>query len=679
MMPSVALLSLLGAAALSGVHSAPVEKDDHVEEMVTRCIVEVLLNGLSKADAPPINPLCKELLKKTNQQKQEEKNIGKDVGLDTRHLSELEELEKPPEGTVSEEQDQNEEEVKRRAEGSEKWHSEGENHGGNGNQQVTSQGSPYSFDEAHKEEKKDDDEKRTGKDGSNKRNYHSEEGSKEKKHHEEMEHELLDKKSPPTAERMAEGDFKRSGGQRYLEESSHKQKEGNPESEEEEEDEEEEEESSEKYHHSFHREYEDSYERREADTEKQGRKPRHYPRKLRMGNSSEYKKHYNGEKRDSPEESSEEESEFWDKRSHYPKHYYEIGHPSEEKRNSNEMRGSEEMGGKSRSKEYQDRWHHSREDNEEEDMRHHSREDNEGKQRPYDRRRLHDKPQKEVRHHYGERTPHSKASEEDVGKQHSYSSRDGKRYPHDREEQHSELEEPPKPQNMEREEEQRFYSPEEGPREEKRHKPGISEEELEKRHHSEGGKHMNSKRTLLIEEGYPRSHYLVENVKRAAPPYIPYYQQLRWKSRHAEKKDIADPFSESEEEEEPRPHLNEGDFFPEYNSYSSSWEKKQLMDGLNHKHKSNDLERIHKFDVKRQYNRMDELAHMLSYRKKSAEFPELYSSKEDMKRGHIIRSGKNQLSQRPLTQEEEKELENLAAMDLELQKIAEKFNSNRRG
>ncbi|XP_053236686.1 secretogranin-1 isoform X3 [Podarcis raffonei] len=667
MVPSVALLSLLGAAALAGVHSAPVENDDHVEEMVTRCIVEVLLNGLSKANGPPINPLCKELLKKTNRQKQEEENIGKAAELELRHLSESEELEKPPEGTVRGGEEPNEEELKRQAEGSEKWQSEEKIHRGNVNPQVISQESPYSIDEAHKEEKKDDAEKRTEEEGSYKRNHQSEEESNEKKHSEELEPELLDKKSPPPAGRVVEGDLKHSGGQRYLEENTHSQEEGNPESKEEEDaEEEEDEESSEKYHHSFHREYEDSYERREPDAEKRGRRPRHYHRKPRLGNSSEYKRHHNGEKRDSPEESSEEESEFWDKRSHYPRHYYEVGHHFEEKRNSDKVHGSEEIEGKNRG-----RWHHSREDNEGGDMRQRSRE-NEEKQHHYGRR-LHDEPQKELRHHYEERTLRGKASEEDIGKQHGYGIRDEKRRQHDKERQRLEWEELSKPQNLEKGgEEQRFYGPEERPN------PSVGEEEPEKRRHSEGGRHEGNKRALLMEEGYPRSHYLVEAVKRAAPPHIPYYQQLRWKGRHAEKKGgIADPFleSEEEEEEEPRSHPNERAFFPEYNDYDSPWEKQQLMDGVSRKHNSNDP----RFEVKRQYNRMDELAHLLSNRKKSVEFPELYSSKEDVKRGHAVRSGKGKLSQRPLTVEEEKELENLAAMDLELQKIAEKFNSNRRG
>ncbi|KAH0621892.1 hypothetical protein JD844_023613 [Phrynosoma platyrhinos] len=646
--------------------------------------------------------------------------------LEPLHLSESEERENPKEETVRGEQGPNEEDFKREAEVSKKWHPEGKQHGGNA--QATTRGDSYSFDEAHKEETKDDADKGTEQDGSYKRNYPSEEESKSKKHSEDLEHELQDKKNLPPPGKVMDQDYKKSGGQR--EEIVHNQERENEESKEEEDaEEEEEEESSEKYHHSFHREYEDSSER-DVDTDKRGHKPKYYYRKPRLGNSSEYKGHHYDEKKDSPEESSEEEHGFWDKRGHYPKHYYQTGRHSEEKRNSVEMHGSEEIEGKSRDKEHHDKWHLSREDNEEEDKRHHSRE-NEEKQHHLERKRLPDEPQKVLRHHYEEWTPYSKLSEEDVGKEHD--NRDEKRHQYNKEHLQLQLEEMPKLQNMEREDrELRLYYPE-GEREEKRHYPSVVEEEIEERHHDERGKHVANKRTLLLEEGYPRSHYLVENVKRAVAPYIPYYQQFRWKNTHAEKKDdVGNPFLESEEE--PRSQLNERDFFPEYNDYDL-WEKKQLMDGLGHKHsENNNLEKSHKFDVKRQYNKMDQLAHLLSNKKKSAEFPELYSSREDVKRGHIIRGDKSKLRQRPLTQEEndsnaaivppsvllqsgqvvqkflielpflplvqkflielvaaeksrkikgmvlrEKELENLAAMDLELQKIAEKFNSNRRG
>ncbi|KAM6458763.1 secretogranin-1 isoform 2-T3 [Liasis olivaceus] len=655
----------------AGIHSAPVENDDHTGEMITRCIIEVLLNSLSKANAPLINPQCKELLKKSDQQKQKEQNIHQDMELDTRTLSESEELSKQSEGTVREEQDVSEEEFKRQAEGDAKWHLEAKKHGGSSNQQTASRGTPYALDRAHKEDKKNENEKGTEED-SDKRNHHNGDGGKEKKASEEVESEPLEKKSILTSGKVNEDDYKHSHGQKYVEEiiqSQERENEDSKEEEEEEEEKEEEEESNEKYHHSFHEEFEDSSEREDGETEKQDHKSGHYRRNPRLGKSSEYNSHHNGEKRDSPEELSEEESEFWDKRSHHPNHYYERGHYFVEPKNSIEMQRSEEMERESRSKGYWDQHYTSQEDNDE-DMKHHSRE-NERKQYQYMRKRLFGGPSREMRHHYEVRMPYSKAREENGGKKQSYDSIDEKRH-HDQ--SNVQLEEMPKPLSKEREDgEQRLNSQE--AREEK-HYPSIGEGELETTHYSERGKHFDNKRTLLLEEGYPRSHYLVENVKRALNPY--YYQQPRWKNRSVDKNaDTIDPLLESEEERKSR--LNKKEFFPEYNDYDL-WEKKQILDGLNHKEDSNNNpERLYKPEVKRQYDRMDELAHLLSYRKKSAEFPELYSSKEDIERGHIKRSGKDKFNQRPLTPEEEKELENLAAMDLELQKIAEKFNNNQRG
>lgn len=79
---------------------------------------------------------------------------------------------------------------------------------------------------------------------------------------------------------------------------------------------------------------------------------------------------------------------------------------------------------------------------------------------------------------------------------------------------------------------------------------------------------------------------------------------------------------------------------------------------------------------KREYDRMDELAQLLNYKKRSVEFPDFYDS-EEIKKRHYDERGR--FRETPLTEEEEKELENLAIMDLELQKIAEKLSNNRQG
>uniref|UniRef100_A0A8C5RCT3 Secretogranin-1 n=1 Tax=Laticauda laticaudata TaxID=8630 RepID=A0A8C5RCT3_LATLA len=583
---------------------------------ITRCIIEVLLNSLSKGNSPLINPQCKELLKKgkCEQQKQKEKNVQPGMELGTRTLSESEELSKQSEGTVRQEQDVSEEEFKRQTEGDAKWHLETKKYGGSSNQQIASQGTSYALDTDHKEEKKKDNEKGAEEDNY-KRNHPNGDGGKEKKASGEVKSEPQEKKSVLTSGKVNEEDYKHSHGQKYVEEIIKSQERENEDSEEEEEEkeEEEEEESNEKYHHSFHEEFEDSSERDGDETEKQDPKSGHYRKKPRLGKSSEYNNHHIGEKRGSSEESSEEESEFWAKRSHHPNHY-ERGRYFVEPRNAFEMHRSEEMERENRNQGYWDQHYPSQEDSDE-DLKQQS-EENERKQYQYMRKRLFGGPSRESRHHYELRLPYSKARKGNGG--------------------------------------QRLNSQEE------KHYPS-NDGELETPHYSERGKHFENKRTLLLEEGYPRSHYLVENVKRALKSF--YSQQPRWKNRSVDKNaDIINPLLESEEEL--KSHLNKREFFPEYNDYDL-WEKKQILDSLNPKQdNNNNPERLYKPEIKRQYDRMDELAHLLSYRKKSAEFPELYSSKEDVERGHVIRSGKDKFNQRPLTPEERREEKSLSVKNI---------------
>uniref|UniRef100_A0A8C6X8I9 Secretogranin-1 n=1 Tax=Naja naja TaxID=35670 RepID=A0A8C6X8I9_NAJNA len=595
----------------------------HFHVDITRCIIEVLLNSLSKGNTPLINPQCKELLKKGEQQKQKEKNVQQGMELGTRTLSESEELSKQSEGTVREEQDVSEEEFKRQTEGDAKWHLETKKYGGSSNQPTASQGTSYALDRDHKEEKKKENEKGAEEDNY-KRNHPNGDGGKEKKASGEVESEPLEKKSALTSGKVNEEDYKHSHGQKYVEEIIKSQERENEDSEEEEEEEEkeeeeeEEEESNEKYRHSFHEEFEDSSERDGDETEKQDHKSGHYRKKPRLATSSEYNNHHIGEQRGSSEEPSEEESEFWAKRSHHPNHY-ERGHYFAEPRNAIEVHRSEEMERESRNQGYWDQHYPSQEDSNE-----------------------------DMKHHYEVRVPYSKARKGNGGMKQSHDSINEKRH----RDQPSVPLEMAKPPNKEREDgQQRLKSQEE------KHYPS-NDGELETPRYNERGKHFEDKRTFLFK--------------------IILFPTAQVENRSVDKNaDTINPLLESEEEL--KSHLNKREFFPEYNDYDL-WEKKQILDSLNPKQDNNDNpERLYKPEIKRQYDRMDELAHLLSYRKKSAEFPELYSSKEDVERGHVIRSGKDKFNQRPLTPEEEKELENLAAMDLELQKIAEKFNNNQRG
>ncbi|XP_074845431.1 secretogranin-1 isoform X2 [Carettochelys insculpta] len=667
-----------------GVSSIPLERD-HFEEIVTRCIVEVLSTALSKPNAPPINPLCKDILKSSRHNKAEKKNEHEEQ-LEVRHLKDLSEDENHQHASVEEEEGQKEEseEEKHHHEEDESRSEEDKHNGDNRSyENRLHKGEKKHHLDIRGEEEEDDDET------SYKRNNHSVEGSKEKEHHAEdsgeAEHELPDKKSHSGAKSMEEfspGDDQYSVGHKYSDEKMSSNEKRNQESEEDEEvEEEEQEESSERYHHESkeqhsyqYKGHEESEENEEAEKKKRYYRPKHYDRKHRVGDSSKERQDHHGEKRNSLEESHEEGNRFWDKKSHDQKHHYkEPQHHSEEKRRNyygeHISEDAEKRHAGHETEEYRELGHQNKVNSEEEDKRRHIGGESEEEQ--HEQKRYRDEPRDAVKHHYEGRKHDNEGSEEDVDKHHSHNNRDEKRHHgegrhhlHDREDEerdnlHS---------GESKEQSTRHYSTEEWDGEKKRHYLGYNEEdeEIEKRHYSEDQKQDNedSMEKAGNGEGY-KSHFITENARRAAIQLSPLYQRLPWKSRHIDKKDnMGDQMLEREQES--RPSLSEKTLFPQYDY--DWWEKKQFLDGLNHGHgEKRNLGRLRKLDMKRQYDRMDQLAQLLNYRKKSAEFPELYNSGEDLKNHPMIRSNK------------EKELENLAAMDLELQKIAEKFNDNRRG
>ncbi|XP_010834749.1 PREDICTED: secretogranin-1 [Bison bison bison] len=167
-------------------------------------------------------------------------------------------------------------------------------------------------------------------------------------------------------------------------------------------------------------------------------------------------------------------------------------------------------------------------------------------------------------------------------------------------------------------------------------------------------------------------HHITE--KRLGELLNPFYDPSQWKSSRFERKDpMDDSFLEGEEENGLT--LNEKNFFPEYNY--DWWEKKPFEEDVNWGYEKRNP--VPKLDLKRQYDRVAELDQLLHYRKKSAEFPDFYDSEEQMSPQHTAENEEEKAGQGVLTEEEEKELENLAAMDLELQKIAEKFSGTQRG
>ncbi|NWI32090.1 SCG1 protein, partial [Sula dactylatra] len=665
----------------TGVSAVPVEKD-HIEEVVTRCIVEVLSNALSKPNAPPINPECKEILKKSGRNDRERSENNQ---LEVRYLKEPAEIEKHHTESMEKEQSQAEEESKKymKASNEEKLaHEEGKS-----KEEEDGHHTPLQEERVHTEEKKHYQEIRREENS-----YHNEEESKESKHHDkEVEHAVLSKKSHSggtTAEEFPDGNDQRPMGHWHSEEGMqspykriHEGEEGEAE-----------EERSEKYHYeskerdfSHQQEHEESDESEETEKEKQPYKPKRYHEKHRMGDSSEEKRGRGGEKEELAEESNTEEAHLWDERNHHQKYHEESEQQHEEKSGYRGRHGSEEVEEKRHagqgSEEYRERWQQSEETSEEENKRHRHSEENNEKWR--EEKRHHDGSREGRRHHSEGRTYFGDESEEELDSYLGGSSKEkqhragGRYHLWDNEDEGSQ-----KAYARERKGQARRHYSTEDSIEQQRY-PGNSEEEeeVEKQHHSSDqmeNEEENMEEGRYAEREEYRSLLPAENEKRTMASYSPFYPLLWWKSRHFEKRDSAGE-QLLEGKEEGTPTLNEKSLFPEYNSYDW-WEKKQILSALNHgRTEKRNLSKMNRYDMKRQNNKMDQLAQLLNYRKKSAEFPELYSSGEDMKKRHVMRNDRGSLSQRPLTEEEEKELENLAAMDLELQKIAEKFNDNQRG
>ncbi|KFO72987.1 Secretogranin-1, partial [Cuculus canorus] len=645
---------------------------------VTQCIVEVLSNALSKPNAPPINPECKEILRKSGRKDRER---GENEQLEARHLKDSAETEKHRTGNVEKEQSQTEEESKKYVKGNDEEklaHKEDKS-----KEEKEGHHTPIQEEGLHTEENKHYEGNRREKEKS----YHSEEENKESKSHdEEVEHAILDKKSHFGGTSTDRNDqrplshWHSEEGMQSPNKRIHEGEEGEAE-----------EERSEKYHHeskerdfSHQREHEGSDESEETEEEKQSYKPERYHGKHKTHDSSEEKRGRGGEKEELAEQPDTEEAHLWDKWNHQ-KHHEESEQQREEKRGYRGRHGPEEVEDKRSAgqgnEEYRARWQQSEESSEEDDKRHRHSEESDEKWR---KERRHHDGSSEVRRHLSEgRAYLGDESEEELDRYLSGASKEKQHHAGGRHRLwDSEDEGSQRGYARERKgQSRRHYSTEDSV--EQQWYPGNSEEEeeVERKHHS-SDQVENEEETMeegrYTENEEYNSHLPSENEKRSTASYSPFYPLLWWKSQHFEKRDSAGK-QLLEGKEEGRPTLNEKNLFPEYNDYDW-WEKKQILSALNHgRTKKRNLGKMNRYDLKRQYNKMDQLSQLLNYRKKSAEFPELYNSGEDMKKHHIFRNDRGSVSQRPLTEEEEKELENLAAMDLELQKIAERFNDNRRG
>ncbi|XP_078505635.1 secretogranin-1 [Lissotriton helveticus] len=683
------LLSLL-LASLAAAHSVPLEKGEHPEELVTRCIVEVLSNALGKANAPPINPLCKEILKKSGQhEKVEKKSDGEDVQYEERHLTAPSDAEILQHMNGGEHHQNEEREKSSLGENEEKRHEEEE-------KQPVEEEKRHGLGKEFSKEEEDHDtgnypssKKRSeeiNEDGNDEVHHHS----AEKKHHEEDSEEIqtehLDKR--PHSEGKSkevfsneEEDDKRSAPHTPSDEwlqSSEKRSRGS------------EEESSEIHSQQIKRqgshlskEYEESDESK--DMEKRYYKQRPYHRKPRHHQSTEDKRisHLEkGHRGEESEESDDEDAHYNNKKRYSSPNYDEWTYGNnhrphnQEKRNSYESHSSEEVDKKRhQSMGSEEAWEKRSYSEERDEEKGYNSEENGEKRHHYEKKR---QSYWELQPEYEEKRQQSRGNQENKYNYYAKLSPEMKRR-YNEDQESTEDDESDRQYSKENKEEKRRFFVEENLGEEKRYYPVklAEEQDIEKRYHSEEKKsHVEeSEEEMKSPDRVRFKPYYNEDIdKRAVRQFNPYNKYLWWNNRGFEKRrNVGSQVTDSED-------VNKHKIFlPDYNDYDL-WDKRPLIQDMN----PNYIEKrspsiIHKFENKRQYNKMDELAQLLNYKKKSVELPELYNSEEGFKKRHVMQTKKRNLIQRPLTEEEEKELRNLAAMDLELQKIAEKLNDNRRG
>ncbi|XP_072490518.1 secretogranin-1 isoform X2 [Notamacropus eugenii] len=681
-MPPLILLSLLGAMTLGAVSCMPVDKGDHTEEMVTRCIVEVLSNALSRPNAPPISLECRKILKKGGQQdKGETENDSEKSKFAVRLLRDPTNGENHVPMSLEEESPAEEESKRQMEEGTEKLQQEEEGK----EERIKYQPSFHLHEDQglkeagkYQAENSNEKEKKRVEGGieKHKKNDHSEEGSREKALYEEsgeVQNAFLDKRNQATDKTNEEFAVKNN---RYSVEHSkktHSQEKSSEESEEDSESNSSEKRGWEPKNQHGREESDESEEASVSEVTKRRLKPRHHHRRYRLDRSFEDRKAHSEERRNTleSEESNEDKDHFWDKRGHQKTNYEDLQEePSyhEEKGSYHRSHGFDDL---------EEERYSDRASEEDRYKRHHNEEMQEEEKRNY-----HDRQTEEVGHHYDGESEEGRHFDEDKSRHHgdreqepgvhsTHGTRDDKRYS----------------------EERQHFAKESNMDNERRHPRGKTEQDRsyldhDKRDSEEGdiGKWQqrededseNNREETRFPEKEFNVHHAEEKMKRLGTPYSPYYEPLQWKNRHLEEKDrTSDQFPKNEEEN--RSSRNEKTFFPDYNDYAW-WDKKSFVEDMNQEHnEKRNLISIPKYDLKKQYDRVDELAQLLNYRKKSDEFPEFYNSDADMRKDKMVRNENGGLGQRPLTEEEEKELENLAAMDMELQKIAEKFSGTQRG
>ncbi|XP_051000884.1 secretogranin-1 [Acomys russatus] len=657
------LLGLLGAAALAAVSSAPVDHRDHSEEMVTRCIIEVLSNALSKSTVPTITPECRQLLERSGKEvKGEEKDENENKKFEVRLLrdpigasiahwpSSREETGTPVEDSQGQTKIENK-----------KWTEGGQSQEGTDEPQESLQPSTQQVSKEakiqHSGEREREERKEEGK--THPKGEHRADAGEEKDLEDsgERQNTFSNERSEAPAKKREESVARADAHSMGLSEKTHSREQSSQESREEARAQEKSQALS--NHDQSQEESEEGEE--DAATELAKRRPRHHHGRSRPSKPPQERQPLS-EGRRRAEESEEADvatASLGEQRGHRPTHYRaseEEPEYGEEMRNHPGFQVPEDLRGPN---------HGGRGSEEDRAPRPQSEERQE---RDYKRNRANSERESTANRH-SEETEEEWGYEGAKGRQHR--GRAGE--PGDTRE------------------EKRFLDEEhylrESPIDKAKRYPQSKWQEQEKNYLNYGeegdqGKWWQQEELLEPEESREEARLLdrqyapyatTEKRKRLGALFNPYFDPLQWKNSDFEKKDKpGDGFLEAEDEDGNGLTLNEKNFFPEYNY--DWWEKRPFSEDVNWGYEKRGFARDPHLDFKRPYDGAPELGQLLHYRKKAAEFPDFYDSEEQMGPHQEVEDEKAGAGQRVLTEEEKKELENLAAMDLELQKIAEKFS-----
>nr|XP_004661557.1 secretogranin-1 [Jaculus jaculus] len=662
----VALLGLLGATMLAAVSSVPVDNGSHSEEVVTRCIIEVLSNALSKSNIPPITPECQQALKDSGKEvSDEEKSENKNTKFEVRLLrdpvaasvphwtSSREEAGAPGENTESRtESDTN------------KWE-EGGGHSQEGAGEAQESLYPSNTQvsretQAHHSEKSEGEERKE-EEGEEYLQEENREDAEEEHHPEpgEKQNTFLSDRNQAVAmkkeELVARTDSQSAGNSV---EKTHSRELSSQESGEEQR-------SQEKHPQKLNDDATSQEESVQSEEDpafelaKRYMRPGHHygrSRPDRFSQEGSPPSEGRGQALKRLKETDVGKASLGEKRDHYPTHH----RASEEEHDSGEEGRSHPVF--QAPKNLDGLRYEGRGGEEDTATRLQSEE------RLKDKRNHPNSELEKLVNRYSKDSREERGSEGSKGFGHRGKAGETDAY------------------SLDTKEEKRFfgegrYHVQESQLDKARRHPQSKWQEQERNYLNYGDEGVHGKWQLgdptenreevIFQDKQYNPFLTTEKRKRLGVLFNPYFDPLQWKNINLEKKaNIDDNFPVGEDENGLT--LNDKNFFPEYNY--DLWEKRPFSEDVNWEYEKRSFPRDPKLDLKRQYDRVAELDQLLHYRKKSAEFPDFYDAEEHMEPRQETENERDLADQGVLTEEEEKELENLAVMDLELQKIAEKFS-----